>query len=298
MNKMTSRNYINGIPESVIGYGKGRNQFETYDGLYTNNSTTIQQRIANLESEIKKRQVWLTNVESLLNGLGTGKTLRVSKITSNVLVNATFATITNQTDTICTISNNVHMEGKPIYLAEKDNYQTKIQAISADIVGHPTESFTDVRGQRGGALSSGPSRTVCLDFCGGRIRSPKTFQSGKGDYVATSGTIYFQSPFSVTPAVIANHEIATSVYHFVNTYTLEEVYFDCSYYVKITDVYTDKFDYQLMTHLSKEVPLTLMVRSQPFTAEGDLLAYNGEGPVYSFILNWMAFDPTDTNIFA
>jgi hypothetical protein len=261
-----SRNYINGIPSSVIGYGTSRQTFQSYDGIFTGAGTEYDITLNTLQNELNALDERMDAVDATLAALGLSGSGGTSTVSTSTIIcdtlEATNALIGSDTVSGMKVTNNLTMDSKPLYLAAGGDAKSKIQAINAGIVGHGSETMTDIRGQRGGALCSGSSRDVCLDFCAGKIRALKTFQAGLYTTNGSeTGTITFGVPFLSTPTVVT-HVYGTD---------------SGSYYVmRVNNITVNGFDWK------------------KYRIDSNGLYYNAVDEDFG----WVAFDPTNTNIFA
>jgi hypothetical protein len=262
-----TRNYTNKIPSSIIGYGSRTQTFQTYDGIITGEGTryditidTLQKQISDLDERIDLIDEQLARV-----GLtGGSTTLSCAAIVCNSLETGTLSA--GDTSLVQGIINgSLVMDSKIIYLKSLSDNKNMIQGDNGGGVGFPLEGFLEMRGERGGALSSwkGGARSVCMDFGDERIRSLKTFQAG---VVASGGTYNGSVSFAVggtflfTPCIVA-----TSKGNASNTV----------YTVRITSVSTTGFSYERIRIDFAGV-------------------YWNDTEAFS----WVAMDPTSTNIFA
>jgi hypothetical protein len=259
-----SKNYFNGTPTSVVQYGFGRQQLQSYDGVISGSQNQYDITLDTLEKQLSDLDTRMLSIEEDLEGIDIeAGTITVANLIANNLT-ATNATITNDYITASSVSGAVTMNAKPIYL---HGVSIADSIIGSNYGGIP---FTDIRGTKGGALCSyqegapDGGRRACLDWGSGRIRSQRTFQAGRNTTNAIGGTVYFDvsAPFVNVPTVVVTSECDAGTPDNIHT-------------VIVTSITTTQFVYK-----KKEI---------------DIIGDISDSSNVPF--NWIAFDPTNTSIF-
>jgi hypothetical protein len=259
-----SKNYFNGIPTSVMRFGKNRQQYQSYDGVISLEKQDTELQLSTLEQQISALDKAITDIQTKLAGINVASgTLSCDRVSTNTIdaPNAAFntETVVNQT-----ISGDMTMNSFPLYLktgVAPDNVKTMIQG---SIYG--PKGFCEVRGDVGGCLAMWKSgqRKPCMDWGDERIRSPKTFQAGFNTVngVAPSYTVSISFPdtFINVPTVLCQIQAGAG--------------FDYAYYTKVSNVTTSGFSVN------------------KYYIDG-----LGGQHVSNDGMHWVAFDPTNTSIF-
>lgn len=324
-------NYINNIPSSLLGYGPQRQQFQTYDGIFSGNESnprarrvqTIQERILFLED---KYNTLLTLIDAFNTDVNVVKTLNTKSLTSKFIDTSTVDTSTETDKTLTvhsTSGTDIVMNDREIRFRGADDSNHRIIYNGGTGV-----DGIDIRGYKGGALGymQNGTRKACMDWGSERIRSHKTFQAGKVTTSTGLITVNFPTAFKNIPVVLAQYYNTYGlesrvIYKWVKKYplivtNLEEIYTEVksgpvNFFIRIKEVTTSGFTCRLVSQWKNTLtsqyvvsPGEVLIRNEPFVDSSGDNNYNSDTEAYYFnngienvTFSWQAFDPTSTNIY-
>jgi hypothetical protein len=325
LNETMSRNYVNGMPSSVVRYGHKRSHYETYDGVLNSTGDRSVDRSAALQDRVKYLQAKLNDLlalasqnltQDLVHDTTVITNLVYPKVTIKQVLSSDHGEFTGTKDSThlsiqpAALNQSLIMNGCPLFLKDAGNVKTMITGSEYS----PGRGFCEVRGEIGGGLSHwNGERRICMDWGDERIRSPRTFQSGtvyqnlQDPYTVTSPTtqfyIAFPFPFKTTPVVIL-HDLTTAEHITNNFWMLKNINtgaftFQAGHivhFLKLINVTASGFTFQLYTLAINTSTNERRLRLQPYKGDTDKFPEQGFSPAQGYAhFHWMAMDKTTTD---